>query len=540
MNYKVLVLDDEPKQRKGITAKLMLTGSPINVIGEAGDGIEGLELIALRHPDIIITDIRMPEMDGLVFIEQAKKMNPDLFFVIVSGYSDFEFAKKAIKYGVYDYLLKPIDVDELSNIVADIVNKLGTLRESQFEVEQMKHNNRTNMEGLRQQWLTRMMHAPVPSNFTEQSIAAVSDVLGKFPFMLVIVLEIEPYLLPHYSFNHGDEPLIHFAIDNIMLDQMKSAGKLAIGFQHAIHQNEMVYLLGVEHPDEHTLIKKWLDGALYGVSEYLKLHITIAIGSTVDRFDLIMKSYQTATLSLRNRIIKGSNQVYDYAWIQTYAGSEGPLVKEEDETLLFALLNQGEEISLGRWVEQRIHDLVDSPRSTYSHLEWFCADVYLLLRKFLLGKTQDTRLIIGEMNDLQYWLQNLTDWRDAISEIQNQITNVFHFLSTDYQTKDLMEEIKQYLVVHMKEDISLQTIAERFFIHPTYFSKRFIDKFGQGYLDFLTHVRMEKAAEWLKESNMKIQEIAELVGYEGAAYFSTVFKKTFGVSPKEYRQTQRT
>ncbi|KRF42740.1 response regulator [Paenibacillus sp. Soil787] len=539
MNFKVLVLDDEPKQRKGIIAKINISSLPITIVGEAGDGIEGLELVLREQPDIVITDIRMPGMDGLDFIERAKELNPEIVFVIISGYSDFDFAKRAIKYGVSDYLLKPIDEAELRSNLANIILKIEETRKSRLEMEKLRQDKETNLENLRQQVLTRMVHDPKHAALSEERIMTVSDIIEQFPYILTIVLVIEPFQLPHYSFRVGDEQLIRFAIENMMSDQMKLAGRDGVIFQHAIHQNEMVYILGVDNLNESTAVKEWLTGVLYGVNHYMRLEVTIAIGSIVDSMDKMQKSYELAKLSLRNKIIKGANQIYDYSWIQSHTSSREQIMKEKDEELLFSLLHEGNETALHRWIAQRIQNLVEFPTATYSQLEWFCVDMYLLLRKYLLEKTEDTKLVIGEMDDLQYWLQNLTSWHEAVHQIQSQVTNIIHFLAKDHLVKDVMDEIKQYLVMNLHENISLQSIAERFFIHPTYFSKRFIDKYGQGYSDFLTQLRMEKAAEWLRGTNMKVQEIAEMVGFEGAAYFSSVFKKSHGVSPKEFRQIHR-
>ncbi len=160
------------------------------------------------------------------------------------------------------------------------------------------------------------------------------------------------------------------------------------------------------------------------------------------------------------------------------------------------------------------------------------------MRKFLIEKTKDTELLIGEMDDLQFWLQNLFSWKDAVKQISKQIVQITVFIANEsnYSNKDLMGEIKQYLDENLHAPISLQLIAERFFINPTYFSRRFKDNYGQSYSDYLTNLRLDKAVEWLIGTNLKIQEIGELVGYEGAAYFSNVFKKERGLSPNEFRQ----
>ncbi|QGQ95946.1 response regulator [Paenibacillus psychroresistens] len=535
MTMKVLILDDETIQRKGIIAKIQTYALPLMIIGEAGDGEEGLQLIKQEMPDIVITDIRMPEMNGLDFIEQALEQNPQIFFIIVSGYSDFEYAKRAMKYGISDYILKPVDEIELHHVLSKVILKIEAMRRNLGVMNKLKQDNELNRESLRKQYLTRMIQTSGNAVFTAEDN---TDIQQKYPYFLAIVLELESFKLPHHSFRAGDEHLIWFAVENIMSDQMKQASCEGFIFQHAIHQNEMVYLLGVSHLNENLAIKEWLANVLQGVNRCLKLDVTIALGSFVDQMALMQQSYQLAKLSIRNKMLKGTNQIYDYSLIHAQASSRHNVINDHDERLLFKLLSDGNETALLDWVEQRIKQLVETPSSTYVHLDWFCVDMYLLMRKFLIEKTKDTDLLIGEMDDLQFWVQNLLSWKDAIKQISKQVSQITAFLAkkANYPSKDLMGEIKRYLDSNLHAPISLQLIADRFYINPTYFSRRFKDNYGQSYSEYLTKLRLDKASEWLIGTNLKIQEIAELVGYEGAAYFSNVFKKERGFSPNEFRQ----
>ena len=127
---KLLIVDDEPILRQGIINKVRKSGIPVVIVGEAGDGIAGLEVIRRETPDIVITDIRMPAMDGLEFIEQAQRMNQQLHFIVISGFSDFEYAKQAIRLGVFDYLLKPVEDDQLKDSLSQIINKIEQGRKS--------------------------------------------------------------------------------------------------------------------------------------------------------------------------------------------------------------------------------------------------------------------------------------------------------------------------------------------------------------------------------------------------------------------------
>ncbi len=536
---KLLILDDEPILRQGIINKLKMSGLPIDIVGEAGDGKAGLELVQREAPDIVITDIRMPGMDGIAFIEQAQRMNEQLGFIVVSGYSDFEYAKRAIRLGVSDYLLKPVDDDQLKECLSKIINKIEKGRMSNDEMIRLRNETDLSRETLRKQYMTKMLQqADHPDLSAAVRNEQLSRIENKYRKYLAVVLVLEPIQLPHYSFRQGDESLIWFAIENVLSERMESSGRDGVLFQHILHEHEMVYLLGIESSSEGLVIQAWLKEVLDGLQNYLKLQVTIAIGTTVDDIGQIQQSYKQAKQAIRNKMIYGTGQIYDYESLQKRSGERGILLTDEDESKLFYWLSEYNAIALQNWIEFRIRSLAHSPSATYMQLEWLCVDLYLLFRKYLLANTGVTEWIIGEMDDLLYWLQNLSIWQDAVNQMQNIADNIVGYLSQNNPSsnKDLMEEVKYYMEMNYDKSITLQSISERFYIHPNYFSRRFKERYAQSFVDYLTGIRMKKAMDWLRETDIKIQDIANRVGFEDASYFSNVFRKYYGVTPKQHRE----
>jgi len=542
MTLKVLILDDEPIQRKGIAAKLASLGLPLTVAGTAADGEEGLELLRELKPDIVMTDIRMPEMDGLAFIERARQADGNLAMIVLSGYSEFEYAKRAMQFGVTDYLLKPLDDDELRAVLVRTMAQIKEARASQSEVEYMKQHVESGKEYTRQQLLTRMIQepqweAPKPDE-ASRIMKEFGDGCKRYR---AIVLVIEPYRLPLGSFRAGDEKLIGYAVSNMMSDRMKSAGRQGFLFQHAIHQNELVYLVGEDGSEPDAPLERWLPDVLSGAIRYLKLDVTIAIGPAVEGMANLQESYRFAKSALRNKIVKGPNQIFDYTTIHNESHANRLPIQDQDERLLLKLLAEGDEHALTAWAEERLRQLIHMPNVSYVQLDWFCVDFYMLLRKYLMDRIDGADWLIGEIGDLHYALQRLKDGGDAVNLLHKQITTVIGYLKQNdgVPAKDVLEEIKRYMTANLQEPISLQSIAERYYINPTYFSRRFKEKFGQSYSDFLSELRMSKAAEWLKVTELKVQDIAEMVGYDGANYFSYAFRKWSGLSPVEYRQKNK-
>lgn len=540
---KLLIVDDEPILRQGIVNKVRRSGLPLDIVGEAGDGITGLELVRREAPDIVITDIRMPVMDGIEFIEQSLLMNEQLIFIVVSGYSDFEYAKQALRLGVFDYLLKPVEDDQLKECLSKIINKIEKGRMSKDEMIRLRNETDLSRETLRKQYMTKMIQQSDQLNISsverDEQLCLLEN---KYHHYLAVVLVCEPIQLPHYSFRPGDENLIWFAIENVISERLESTGRDGILFQHSLREHEMVILLGIESLNESLVVQDWLQEVRYGLQNYLKLQVTIAMGTIVDQIGQMPLSYRQAKLALRNQMIHGTGQIYDYESLQKQSVERGFLLTDEDESKLVYWLNDYNATALQSWIELRIQSLAQSSSATYMQLEWLCVDLYLLFRKYLLANTSETEWIIGEMDDLLQWLQKLSAWQDAVNQMQRIAANIVGYLSQNHpvSNKDLMGEVKLYIETHFASTITLQSISERFYIHPNYFSRRFKEKHGQTFVDYLTAIRMKKAMDWIRETDLQVQQIANKVGFEDASYFTSVFRKFYGLTPKQYREQIQT
>lgn len=532
---RTIIIDDEPIIRQGIVHKVKRTGMPITICGEASDGIAGIELVRSIQPQLVITDIQMPGKNGLTFIREVKESFPETEFIVISGYDDFEFAKQAMRYGVKHYLLKPLEDEQLQESLSEIIERLekeGAKANVMAKLQMLAESSR---EQERQRELTRFIQQGEPASSFEELIQLEQS----SRLFTVVVLQVKPFTLPHYSFGAGEEELLYYAVKNIIAERFEWAGMNGLLIHHAVDLNEFVYMVGLQREDEASQVTIVLEEIIYGINKYLKLNMVAAIGAPVAKFQSIPTSYREARQLSRNAILHGSNRIYDRSRSAASNQNRKSIISEEDERTLFEWLRSWEADKIHRWTERRIGAIVQDPDSVYMQLEWFCVDLYLLYHKYLLSVPGSTEWMIGEMDDLQQWLEQLMDWRDVVVQMKRMTDNIIaHHSQTDSLVgKDIMEAIKAYIDAQYREHISLQSIAERFFIHPNYFSKRFKEKFGISFVDYITGIRMKQAAFLLLNSELKVHQIAERVGCEDAAYFSSVFRKTYGVTPKQYRDT---
>lgn len=533
---KLLLIEDEPILRQGILRTIERMGLPIDEIGEASNGLEGLQRLAELQPDIVVTDIRMPEMNGLDFIREAKELDDKLQFILVSGYEEFEFAKRGIQYGVADYLLKPIEPEELRACLMRIMAKIEQDRRHSSLGDELQLLQQRSEEISRQRLLTKLIQQGGESSAFEQDgkLASMNVFCREF---VVVLFEVVMPGLPYSSFLKGDEALLRFAISNVISQVLESKGREGTLFRHSIYDNELVYVLGDGGSIERTAIKRELEEALTGINGYLKLEVTIGAGLPVQSISQIHLSYQQAKQALRDRIIHGRNKVYGLTPAAGGKGNGSSVLAEEDERFVFRLLNDGNAAALTKWLGPRLEALVQYEESSFNQLESFCIDYHLLYRKYLLLKTSIPEWIIGEVGDMLSWLHEVENWKEIEGKLAAMTNNIIEHLNRMRHSSnpDLMDEIKLYIDNNLHDPISLQMIAERFYIHPNYFSRRFKEKFKRSFITYMTDERIHKAEQLLKRTELQIQEIAVLVGFPDAAYFSSVFRKSTGTTPVQYR-----
>lgn len=531
---RIIVIDDEPIIRQGIIHKIRQSGLPVTVVGEAGDGTSGYELICKLNPEVVLTDIQMPSMNGLELIRMAKEREPKAEYIILSGYDDFEYAKQAIHFGVSNYLLKPLENEELYETLSKLIEKREVENHKVKAYQELKSLEEASRETVRQQALTQ---------FLQQGDTVIHDntlqALERSCILFTTaVLQLEPFMLPHQSFNEKEEELLWFAVKNIMTERFGAGGIQGVLVHHSLHRFELVYVVGIKHLHERSAVNATLEEISYGIRKYLKLNLTIGIGRFIDKVNQINESYREAKQLTKNTILHGRNRIYQTSGAAAHMPNRKSIVGDEDEKLLTECLKRWEKDKIHRWIERRVGAIVQDPNSDYVQLEWFCLDLYLLFNKYLITHARDSEWTIGELDDLHQWLQQVMDWHEIVNRMKKFASNIVAMLSKSDQIagKDIIEAVRVYIDAHYQESLSLQTIAERFFIHPNYFSKRFKEKCGESFIDYLTAVRMREATLLLIDTDLKVHEIGERVGYEDSAYFGSVFRKMHGETPKQYRE----
>ncbi len=523
---KVLLVDDELIVRQYLVSIIDWEKNGFYICGEAGSGTEALEMIKLYSPDLVITDIKMPEMNGLELVRIAvSDMKVSSKFIILSGYEDFSYARTAIKYNVMDYILKPIDENELLEILARFK------REIYSEIYKNAGLS-TSARTLASETLKRLTEGDINDNILLYAQQWLSLNEGEETYYILV--EIDNYDDWLSKLNDNERLRSSQLIERIILE--------AIGAGNALNINrELVFRYGILVGENilsmhNNSIKTFAERLYNGFKNTDSLKVTICVGAAVKSLQDTVKSYRTSHELQKNSFFNGGQYKIIY-----YDSSKDIDFSDDISSIKYFNVLQ-EDIENFR---------IDAIKQTVENL-------FREIKENLISPNIIKAYIIKFEFDMFASCMNVSRWQQDANSLSEKITipdmnesrvnvikkNLIEFCieCADYlkqlkenKSNGIISDIESYILKNYKSDISLKSIAEIFYINPVYLGQLFKKNFGMYFTDYLHKLRIGEAMRLLKMTDMKIYEIAYMVGYTDNNYFGFKFEKIAGMSPKQYR-----
>lgn len=496
---KVLVVDDEPKVRRGVSRLIEAYPEKYELLGACPNAKAVIEFLGQRVPDVILTDIRMPDQDGLELINHLKHRYHNLDFIILSGYGDFEYAKKALQYQVYDFLLKPLKPQEL-------YDALDGVREKR------KSNHVERSESLEDNHFFNLIRSSDEREEKRQlENLGLLDEEGKFR---VAILDI------------GELPDQAQKQTGILKKTVKEAFP-DIRHLYTCFGYQIIMICEEEFSRESIYERiKFLEESLSG-------KLFMGISGTGENFFELKEKYFQALDALKQYIYPGSGQLF----------FEDDLKERElafsDETCgrIMNAVRTGNQAAVKEQMEAFLHEYRQKRCRMLSMKRQF-----LLLQRGIEALTEELGMDRKSSGELGNFIRNIEEVRD-FSEIENawafglaKITKEAGAIAERKMNSYYISQILDYVQENYMRELSLEDVAEQVNLSVGYLSNYFKGKMGMNFVDYLTKLRIEKAKELLMDTNEKIYKIAEQVGYQNSQYFVTIFKKRTGVTPAEYRK----
>ena len=527
---KIFLVEDEIVVREGIRNTISWEKEGFEFVGEAGDGEIAYPLIRKYQPDILITDIRMPFMDGLELSRLVRKDFPEMKILILSGYDEFDYAKQAISIGVTEYLLKPVTGAQLLACVRRIARIIEEEQEQKQFLETFEREREENRHVARMKLFRRIIEGQTSvSDLLEQSRALGIDLTARSYNILLFQV-----------FNEGREEHYSEAQNRIveavetLAEQMPQVIPIDLGLEG--------WAFILKETGEETLsgiTDRFLAALIQAVSHSAEFFG--GIGRPTQRISELSRCYAEASRAFAFRYLTERNQIVRIDMIEE---KEGNLLAGRgknsriDRKNVEEFLNTGLRSEVDSFVNDYISTIGEEQIRSLLLRQYLVMDIFFMAYDFLSALGVDPEVLIRECGDFQKMPQVFSTPSSASDYIRKILDTAIGERDGQSMQKysSLLKEAMEFIQTHYNhEDMSLNMVAAAVNMSPNHFSSIFSQETGQTFIEYLTQVRMEKARQLLRTTSMKTSEIAYEVGYKDAHYFSYVFKKTQNMTPRDYK-----
>jgi len=521
MSYKVCLVEDEIVTREGIRENVNWKAYGFEFCGEAPDGEMALPLLRTAKPDVLITDIKMPFMDGLQLCKIIRDRMPWMKVIILSGHDEFEYAQEAIKLGVTEYLLKPVTVQDLHKVLQRVAAQLDQERKEHENLQKLQDQVEENRIILRERLLLKLVVGAISSaDAMEKSQLLGLDLIARYYVVVIIKAEL------------GD------LTDQFDYSEYQQVQKIVSGL---MENNPDVFLLKKDWEELVLLMKgntlQYLEEERDLLLDQIKREVkrtryqlTIGIGTPQKRIKDIYRSFVEALVGIQNAadaLRSGSNQVVDRA----------ELLKV-DKSAVENFLRCGSKVGFDEFFDAYLRPLGEATLKSYLIKNYIFVDVVLTAAKLVVELGGDIDQVIPELKSIETILANIKTIEQLKEQAYKILINALAFRDTQTTRHyaGMIQQVKMYIDHHyMDPDLSLIEVAALVNLSPSHFSMVFSQAACQTFKEYLTEIRIKKAKELLRTTSLRSTEISYQVGYNDPHYFSHVFRKNTGFSPTEFR-----
>ncbi|MFE6075106.1 response regulator [Paenibacillus sp. NPDC057886] len=526
--YRVLLVDDEEDVREGLVVEVDWEALDLRIVGLAENGREALEMAERVEPDIVVTDISMPFMDGLELAKRLRERNPLVKVVILTGYDEFDYARQAVSLSVDEYLLKPFSAGHLTELLTRLRAQMADEVAEREDVQQLRDHYYTSLPLLQADLMATLLHRQKSPEYIHGKAKQCGlDLHGERYGVSVLTLHMD-------GDQSEDAELKQFAALNIAAEVWTEHGA-----GHAFMHQETIVLLYVDRwggEDGEKRQQQALENVMRSINHYLRIPATVGSGSIVNTLAGVKHAYEDALLALDYRLVPGTDSLIYIADVERQTAGKLRFDELKQQTLT-RCLKAGTQAELEDALEIIFREItVEHGRSD---IQLYLIEVLTNVWKAAQASGEAMEDIFGAGFQLYADLFRLAGLSEAQGKVREVCLLVQHRIASGRQHvyKDIVEQALSFTKEHYADpDLSIQKVCGHLHISPGYFCGIFKKEVQLTFLQYLMQMRMEAAKELLRSTEMKSFEIAGQVGFAEPNYFSFCFKKHIGISPKEYRK----
>ena len=534
--FKLLIVDDEPLVQVGVKSMINWGDYEIEVIGTVSNGKKALDIIESNLPDIVITDIKMPIMDGLELAKYCmENFENSPVFIILTSYEEFELAKRAIKYNVIDYLIK-LELD--ANILQEAIKKAL-----------MQIKKRNDEKGISSEQYEEVLMTHI---FEEKFF--VKLLYNSFENEEQLNMQLRDLKLDLYGdkflacfceiYTDNEEVLSNEQILNQYICTLNMFKEIAAKYLKCFilsldYKHFAVICCFEKSGDENIneLVFSSLEKVCLMIYKYYNVQIKIGVGNSYDKLQSVSISFEEARYCYNSRISEGDIILYSEFKKSKYSNDTFDLYFYKDDFM--KAFEEYNAEALYMIFSKIIKNLNEDPAKYLQALDCACNILYICINLLHDGEVCINEIFSTETDGYKsiYQKKNVEQIISWITLLRDRLCEYMEERKKTY-TNNTINHVKKYINEHINEKLSLNEIASIYSISPSYLSALFKKYCNIGFSEYITQMKINKAKELLLKENYKVYEVSDMLGFESAFYFSKVFKKVTGYSPKEYTQKQ--
>ena len=530
--YNVLLVDDEKEVCQIIIKKLDWENMGFHIVGYAANGVEALEMAEELQPDVVMTDIKMPYMDGLTLSKKLKEAYQKIKIIIFSGFDEFEYAKEAIKIEAMEYILKPVNEKELREVFERVKAELHREVDERRNIDKQRQDYLESLPVLQENFYISLLEGRLSQEQIEENLQNYQIQWGRSSY-IVTVLHISKTNLPAEM----DSFLAAISVKRLAEEQLQKEGDSRI----FVYLGDVILITSIA--DDKNAAAGYTDT----MDRFCKLAkracgitVTAGVGYICDTMKELSVSYESARHAVSYRVLYGSERAINIAETDPYEEKEESWGEGGSIQKIIREIKMGDREKLEQAVSEGVKHLADNSSSIMKYRVFVMTFITEVFRfgnnkiniEDIFEKQQDIyghAMQMESPEELKSWLLEIA------GRMQDMVLS-----ERDDTVKSFVDKAVEYVHEHYGEqNLSVETICRNLGVSTAYFSTLFKKETGKTFINYLTDCRMEKAVELLLEQDEKTYIVAQKVGYADPNYFSYVFKRKFGVSPSKYKVSKR-
>jgi len=522
--YNLIIVEDEYNIKKALVRFVKWQEIGFNVVQTFENGKDALEYAGSNRVDAVLTDIRMPVMDGIELIKEMSTSGCCVKFVVLSGYDDFSYAQQSIHYGVFEYVLKPVKFELLSEIFIKL----------KAEMDREQEGNAILNEALslkKEQFLNNLVKGSISD---KNRIFYLADELGmniKAETYCIARIEIDSFY--ENDRTAEDRNLLKSSVRGVLESFME---KHRIGYMLSNDIPEFCILALNIH--DSGVLTKLLEEFADQVTRCTSQKVSIGVSQIYDSVFTNDEPYKEAGKCLEYKFFSEKSEII-CAPIRQPSNSTPILLSDSEIEEIIERIKDGDMQRIDGFIRSKFALIQDSGCIALEDIYFLYVQLIIILQRYFKNMGKSIDLVLSDNEEYRKDLKNYK----SISEVMKFVLFLFE-KSVDYQKtsgktkRKVIERAEEYVREHFNENINLNDISQYIYMNPSYFSRLFKSETGENFVDFLSRIRVEKSMELLQNSNLHVYEISNMVGYNDYRYFSKIFKRFTGITPAEYRDSK--